>query len=60
MVYSNLISILKILLLLGTVSELDIFPLHNDSTYKVIVSMYFKFLILLLNQNAYFMFQVQY
>ena len=39
-----LISILKILLLLGTVSELDIFPLHNDSTYKVIVSMYLKFL----------------
>lgn len=43
-VYSNLISVLKTLLLLGTVSELGIFPLHNDSTYKVTVSMYLKFL----------------
>lgn len=23
-------------------SELDIFPLHNNSTYKVVVRMYFK------------------
>lgn len=41
-VYPNLTSILKILLLFCTVSEVDIFPIHNDSTYKVTVSMCFK------------------